>query len=119
MTGQIYTGHTTTEKLAIERKESLTEFPTDECVWGGDRDPEGIGETGEPLSPPLVVIINQHWLRLKFPLLSDSPRAHDEGLARWDDSNTDEHTVRAGLEMVRGYSVRERQKFASWWIIRK
>lgn len=68
---------------------------------------EGLGKWGKPLSPPLVVIINQHWLRLKFPLLSASPRAHVEGLARWDDSNTDEHTVRAGVEMVRGYSVTE------------
>ena len=65
---------------------------------------------GGSLSPPMAVIINQHWLRLEFPLLSASPQAHAERLAHWDDSNTDEHTVRAGLEMASWYSVWERQK---------
>lgn len=40
---------------------------------------EGNEREKKKLPPPLVVIINQCWLRLKFPGLSDSLRAHTEG----------------------------------------
>lgn len=75
-----------------------TELPTVSLRWrrrsGGDWE-DGVGET---LPPPLVVIINQHWLRLKFPRLIRLPTG-----PRWRISpavqvgNGDERAGRARL----------------------
>lgn len=54
------------------------ELPAESLRW---RQWENEREKKKPLPPPLAVIINRRWLRLKFPFLSDSPRAHAEGSA--------------------------------------